>query len=84
MQGHDSVLGLDAKQADDVEGVVPSEREGFGLDSFLLVLADVVWEGEETGLREDHVVVVHLVGQGAHAGLDLVGGVFVGHEGGRI
>lgn len=84
MQGHDGVLGLDAKQADGVEGVVPSEREGLGLDGFLLVLADVVWEGEETGLSKDHVVVVPVVGQDAHAGLDLVGGELVGHEGGRV
>ena len=72
MQCHDGLLGLDTSEANDVEGVVPSHEGGLGLDGLLLVLADIAGEGEEPGLSKDQVVVVHLVSQVAHAGLDLV------------
>ena len=85
----DGRFGLDVGEADGAERVVPSRVVGrdllyLGLDSLLLVMAGVAGEGEEASLRQDHVVVVLLVVKVYCAGPDLVGGVFVRHEGVRV
>lgn len=84
---HDGWFGLDVGEADGGKWVVPScevGRVGFGLDGLLLVLANVAGEGEEAGLRQDHIVVVLVVLEVYRAGSNLVWSVFVGHEGVQI
>ena len=81
---YDGCFGLDVCKANGAEGVVPPRevgRVGFRLDGFLLVLADVGGEGEESGLGQDHVVVVLVILKVRRASSNLVRGVFVGHEG---
>ena len=76
------MLVLDAREADDMERIVPPHHADLllRLNSPLLVVAEAGGEGEETGLGENHHVVVEGVGQVTHAGFDLIGGVFVRQE----